>query len=147
MTHEQLTRFLAKIRFEERDEDLGECWIWAASKRYGGYGQFNASGRIVVAHRLSYEHFVGPIEHGLELDHLCRQPACVNPRHLQAVSHKTNRERGFFSPQARARIAAVTRRPRSAAHVERVAAAQRGQRRPKTTAALKAWWARRRAAA
>lgn len=48
-----------------------------------------------LAHRLSYEHFVGPILDGLTIDHLCRDRACVNPAHLEAVTISINVLRGF----------------------------------------------------
>jgi hypothetical protein len=43
---------------------------------------------------VAYELFVGPIPEGLELDHLCRNPSCVNPAHLEAVTHRENVRRG-----------------------------------------------------
>jgi len=50
--------------------------------------------KYVLAHRASYEAFVGPIPAGLTLDHLCRTPLCVNPWHLEPVTHKENLARG-----------------------------------------------------
>lgn len=95
MTERDLARFVAKIRFEDRDEDLGECWIWHASARRDGYGQFNLDGsKPVAAHKVSYQHFVGAVPVGLELDHLCRHRRCVNPRHLDTVTRGENLLRG-----------------------------------------------------
>jgi hypothetical protein len=47
-----------------------------------------------MAHRISYEHFVGPIPKGLFIDHLCRMRACVNPGHLEPVTTLENARRG-----------------------------------------------------
>lgn len=72
----------------------GHCWVWTGSATYNGYCVLNANGKRVRGHRVSYEHFIGPISDGLELDHLCRNTRCVNPSHLQPVSHRENVRRG-----------------------------------------------------
>jgi hypothetical protein len=54
----------------------------------------------MYAHRLSYEHHVGPIPDGMVLDHLCRNKACIRPSHLDPVPQRTNIHRGA-SPTAR----------------------------------------------
>jgi DNA-binding transcriptional regulator YiaG len=77
------------------------CWIWLGAKT-GEYGRITVNGKCLWAHRVSYETFVGPIPAGLEIDHLCRRPGCINPRHLQAVTPSVNVLRGT-SPGARAR--------------------------------------------
>ena len=67
-----------------------DCWIWPKQK-YQGYGICkDGIYRGKKAHRVSYEFFVGPIPKGLEIDHLCRNPSCVNPDHLEPVSHAEN---------------------------------------------------------
>jgi hypothetical protein len=70
------------------------CWIFTGSINREGYGQIRCSGRSVKAHRASYLVHVGPISDGLELDHLCRTRACVNPQHLEPVTHRENMVRG-----------------------------------------------------
>lgn len=72
------------------------CWIWTGSlqgyERFR-YGTFALNGKAVRAHRAAYELFVGSIPEGYELDHLCRDPRCVNPEHLEAVTHLENMQR------------------------------------------------------
>lgn len=68
--------------------------MWTAYKRLG-YGVFNLNGKVVQAHRFNYERFRGPIPPGLVLDHLCRNPACVNPEHLEPVTDRENLRRGM----------------------------------------------------
>ena len=93
MTPSEYTRWDAKIAYPD---DPDACWIWTARKTPDGYGQLKIGGRAgrpIYAHRLSYEHFIGPIPRGLTLDHLCRNPSCVNPNHLEPVTNQENVKR------------------------------------------------------
>ena len=83
-------RFWEKI---EPEPNSG-CWIWIGASKQYGYGCFGWLGKIELAHRLIYRHMVGSIPDDLELDHKCRFPACVNPRHLEPVTHRENMLRG-----------------------------------------------------
>ena len=76
---------------------LGPCWLWTASvhRKKGGYGRLGVNGRYVLAHCFAYELLVGPVRDGLELDHLCRVTRCVNPAHLEPVTHAVNMDRGI----------------------------------------------------
>lgn len=76
------------------------CWEWTGSRTAGGYGQIRRRYVVYGAHRLSYETFVGPIPEGLHLDHLCRNPPCINPEHLEPVTSRENCLRGI-SPAAK----------------------------------------------
>lgn len=76
----------------EWNPDLGNCWLWLAYIGPGGYGRFKPPGRRSpeVAHRVAYRLMVGPIDKGLDLDHLCRVRSCVNPGHLEPVTRQEN---------------------------------------------------------
>lgn len=75
--------------------ELGPCWIWTSYGQDGGYGKMRVDGREVLAYRWAYEHFIGPVPGGLELDHLCRNRICVNyERHLEPVTRRENQLRG-----------------------------------------------------
>ena len=71
----------------------GECWLWTGGKSLEGYGHFSVNNRTVGAHRFAYEQFHGPIPAGLQLDHLCRNPSCVKPDHLEPVTPAENQRR------------------------------------------------------
>lgn len=83
--------------FWENVEPTGFCWNWTGYQRdYArGYGSFWFEGRLVMAHRLAYEYLVGSVESSLDIDHLCRNPNCVNPDHLEPVSRAVNNARSF----------------------------------------------------
>lgn len=77
------------------------CWPWEGAKNAKGYGRVYVAGRRWYAHRMTYTAFVGPIPVGLELDHLCRNPSCVNPDHLEPVTHAENGARGIKATKPR----------------------------------------------
>lgn len=91
-------RFLSKV-----SKKRSGCWIWTASIRLEGYGQFHLNERNRLAHRVAYEFFVGRIPDGLQLDHLCRNRACVNPKHLEPVTPRENVMRGTLPEASRRR--------------------------------------------
>lgn len=64
------------------------CWIWVASG--GDYGCVYVNGKMLNAHKVFYEEVYGPVPDGLELDHKCKHTRCVNPEHLEAVTHIVN---------------------------------------------------------
>jgi HNH endonuclease len=70
------------------------CWNWTGSRDRWGYALMRIDGKTRVIHRLVYEHFYGPVPPGLELDHTCKNPSCVNPSHLEPVTHLENLLRG-----------------------------------------------------
>jgi hypothetical protein len=82
-------------RFWSKVDKRGEHWLWLAALTPAGYGLFWLDGKYRCAHRVAYELDVGPIAEGLELDHLCRTPACVKPDHLEPVTPQVNQLRGI----------------------------------------------------
>ena len=70
------------------------CYEWVASKRRLGYGQVRHNGTSRIAHVVAYLELVGPVPEGKVLDHICRNPPCVNPDHLEPVSIGENTRRG-----------------------------------------------------
>jgi hypothetical protein len=93
MKYPLLDRILARVSFEPNN-----CWLYrGALDRTTGYGRLRIGGRtagVGYAHRAVYELLRGNIPVGLQLDHLCRNRACANPLHLEAVSQRENLLRG-----------------------------------------------------
>ena len=82
-------KFWAKVR-----RTVG-CWTWQGYvRRRDGYAGFKWNGKTGAAYRFSYELHNGPIPDGLQIDHLCRNRACVRPDHLEAVTGAINVARG-----------------------------------------------------
>lgn len=80
------------------------CWLWRGHLTPNGYGLFWVSEHEPMpAHRAVYEVVKGAIPDGLTLDHLCRNPTCVNPEHLEPVTHAVNVRRGVGPTAVRAR--------------------------------------------
>jgi hypothetical protein len=81
-------------RFWQYVSRKGSCWIWTGHVDAHGYSRIVVAGKCMSAHRLIYGAKHGPIAVGLVIDHLCRVTNCVNPDHLEAVSHSENVRRG-----------------------------------------------------
>ncbi|MCU1617180.1 MAG: hypothetical protein JWO98_4720 [Frankiales bacterium] len=85
----------APERFWPKVHKTESCWLWVASLNSKGYGQFYDGRRVVQAYKFAYEMARGPVPDGLDLDHLCRNPVCVNPAHLEPVTSRANTLRGY----------------------------------------------------
>jgi hypothetical protein len=81
-----------------REEDRGydtPCWIWNGHiTKTTGYGSATLDSKTILAHRFMFIKLRGPVPEGLNLDHLCRVRECVNPEHLEPVTHDENCWRG-----------------------------------------------------
>src|SRR5262249_5580793 len=84
-------RFIPKVEITEG------CWNWLAAKggRQGHAIFVDENDKHASAYRWLWEQMYGPLPKDIELDHLCRNPSCVNPDHLEPVTRKTNQRRGF----------------------------------------------------
>lgn len=94
MSEDMLDRIVARVDFS------GDCWQWRGAPR-NGYGVMSVGNRLNYVHRVVYEATVAPIPDGLVIDHLCRNPLCCNPDHLEVVTRGENVRRGDRGPGLR----------------------------------------------
>jgi hypothetical protein len=87
-----LLRLTSNVKVDENG-----CWIWQLSLNEKGYPRIGVAGRTTYAHIVSYELFNGSIEAGNDVDHTCEVKACINPEHLEQVTHKENTDRRDLS--------------------------------------------------
>ena len=92
-----LENFLSKVIFPE--DYINDCWGWTGWTDSNGYGKFRlGDGKRPAHHRASYILLVDDNIGGLDIDHLCRNPVCSNPNHLEAVTGRENTIRGISPP-------------------------------------------------
>lgn len=87
-------RIPLEIRFWAKVDKTPTCWLWTGAINGNGYGHIKIDGRMLGAHRVSYELAGRSIPAGLDIDHLCRVHRCVNPAHLEPVTRRVNSLRG-----------------------------------------------------
>lgn len=85
-------------------EDSNGCWIWqgptSGSGRGGGYPRMCLDGQTVAVHKVVFTHFNGFIPGKKQIDHICRNRLCVNPQHLELVTHLENQRRRALASAA-----------------------------------------------
>lgn len=95
------------LRWSSPEPNTG-CWLWMGVVGNHGYGvvSFTRKPKTLwaLAHRLSYEEFIGPIPKGLHIDHLCRVRCCINPQHLEPVTCAENLRRGIVTTEAARKV-------------------------------------------
>lgn len=74
----------------DKVEITDSCWLWVGCKHGKGYGNFHMNKKVTLAHRASYMLFVGNLDPSTVVHHKCHNRRCVNPEHLQTVSHHEN---------------------------------------------------------
>ncbi len=85
--------FDENIHFWPKVKKTNGCWIWSGYTVKGGYGMVSINRKSTPCHRFTYEKYKGKIPDGMTIDHLCVNPPCVNPDHLEAVTQYENNYR------------------------------------------------------
>jgi len=78
---------------QDYEIDKNECWNWLGRLNTHGYAIYSDGELRESAHRVYYQAYKGELTEGLEIDHLCANKKCVNPSHLEEVTHQINSQR------------------------------------------------------
>ena len=97
MDNTHLSKEMLMQRVERNTEKVpfSGCWLWVNGLTNKGYARASFNGETSYVHRWTYQYYKGQIPKKLSLDHLCRVPSCVNPSHLEPVTHRINVLRGI----------------------------------------------------
>lgn len=96
-------------RLWPRVDKSADCWEWTGAKTTrGGYGHLRFRGVTHRVHRVAWELTNGPIPDGLVIDHICRNPLCVRPDHLQVVTPRENNENQSSSSRSSSGLRGVS---------------------------------------
>lgn len=91
-----------------RGGDVDTCWIRGNTSTYVQWWDHRRC-RVTSAHRFAYELMRADIPEGLQIDHLCSNPPCVNPWHLEPVTVRENVRRSFQRGRVPSRRAHIVR--------------------------------------
>lgn len=90
-------QILQKVMARVARDIASGCWIWtgptSGDGRGGGYPRMSLDGQTVAVHRVMATHAMGFIPGRKQIDHRCRNRLCVNPDHLEIVTHRENQRR------------------------------------------------------
>lgn len=90
----ELLSFFSKVH--QTGNSAKACWEWTSYRDKDGYGSFCLRRSARAAHFVAWTIEHGQIPDGLEIDHLCRNRACVRPSHMELVTHRENIRRGDY---------------------------------------------------
>lgn len=124
------------IRLEVDTRDRTECWNWERHISPEGYGRVYVNKRMMLVHRYTYTIDKGPIPEGLDIDHLCRNRACYNPNHLEAVTRSVNLSRSPLMGRAQS---AKTHCPHGHEYSEENTTHRNGRRHCRSCAKSRFW--------
>ena len=103
MLIQQTTKRSRRVPVEKRlarltNKSESGCWIWLGGKQSSGHGKIRIDGKTHQVHRVAFELARGRVPAGLVLDHTCKNPSCINPKHLEPVTQRVNLLRGNTIP-------------------------------------------------
>ena len=96
-SEQKRARLPIEVRLWDKVEIVNECWVWKGATTEYGYGKIGSGCRshpTLAAHRVAYEVLIEELDPVVDLDHVCRNPRCVNPFHVEPVTHQENIRRG-----------------------------------------------------